>query len=108
MHEKPARPLFLVVKNAGAPFGIRGDACVEQGKRTSPHIDKGVLERAAIVSQRLDLAAKQHDPRLKRLEDLIVVGGFAVRYEVFHVNLRRKIYQKQSQQNNLCRGTFQW
>jgi hypothetical protein len=48
------------------------------------HAREGVGDLPLARAQRLDLRAVQHDPRLERLEDVVIAPGFVIGHDVGH------------------------
>ncbi len=67
------------------------DMGIEQKSFTSDDLDKTVLEVDTTRTDRLDLAAFEHQPRLERLENLVIVIGFFISGDRFTHRLSFKL-----------------
>src|SRR5690606_18398593 len=76
VEEELPRPLGLVTELARR--GVGADVRVPQPRLAALEARVGVLQVRPPGAQRLDLAARQHEAGLERLDDLVVVPRLAV------------------------------
>src|SRR5881397_1740306 len=80
VHQQLPRAHRVVAELARRPVGA--DVRAHQEELLAEEAGVGVLQVRAVVAQRLDLAAGQHETRLEALEDVVVVEGPAVLRDV--------------------------
>src|SRR3989454_3520515 len=80
VHEQLPRAHRVVTELARRPVGA--DVRAHQEELLAEEARVGILQLRAVVAQRLDLAAGQHQPGLEALEDVVVVKGPAVLRDV--------------------------
>ena len=73
----------------GIPRGrVLGNVGADQPRLMAPHLDVGVLDGSASLSERLDLASEQDEAGLEALDDVVLEAGSPILGEVATV-LRR-------------------